>query len=197
MARTKDEALLEQRREEILRAAARVFKAKGFHLARTEDICAEAGLSAGTVFRHFRDKRAMINAIAEMELEHYKDEIRRIATKTELERLTRITASELDALMRPTEFDLGADSSLELACDVASRKRVLTFEKKLRVALAQELARGQAEGWVRKSLDCRGTATVILAVFTGLAFDQEIGAAFESGPTAKALADLFRKFIVG
>lgn len=196
MPRTKDEALHEQRREEILRAAARIFKAKGFHLARTEDICAEAGLSAGTVFRHFRDKRAMITAIAEIEFERYKDEIRRVATRQGLEQLTRISARELVELLRPTAFDLGTDSWLELARDPASRKRLLTFDKKLRSALIQELARGQAEGWVRKSLDARGAAHVILAVVTGLEFDQEIGTTIEWGATASALAELFRTFIL-
>ena len=45
MARPKNEKLEIQRREEILQAAARVFRAKGFHLARTEDICTEAETS--------------------------------------------------------------------------------------------------------------------------------------------------------
>jgi AcrR family transcriptional regulator len=197
MPRTKDEALHEQRRDEILRAAARVFKARGFHGARTEDICAEAGLSAGTVFRHFPDKRAMIDAIAEIEFEHYKDEVRRFATKEGLSRLTRITGRELVELLAPTDYDLGADAWLELARQPESRKRLLAFERKLRAALAQELARGQAEGWVRKSLDARGAATLVVAVFTGLEFDREIGLTFEPGATAKAIADLFRSFVLG
>ena len=196
MPRTKDTCLHDQRKEEILRAAACVFKAKGFHLARTEDICAEAALSAGTVFRHFPNKRAMITAIAEIEFERYQQEIQRLATKEGLQWMTRITAAELSELLRPTAFDLGADSWLELARDVEGKRRLLAFDKKLRATLVQELARGQAEGWVRKSLDPIGAANVILAVFSGLDFDHEIGATIEPEATARALADLFRNFII-
>ena len=195
MPRVKDDALHQKRQEEILLAAARVFKAKGFHAARTEDICAEAGLSAGTVFRHFPDKRAMIAAIATSELEQYQHEMRRLATKEGLQWLARITAKELPELLHPTAYDLSADSWLELVRDEDGRKQFLAFDKKLRATLATELARGQKEGWVRKSSDPRGLANVILALFSGLTFDQEIGARTDSSATAVALADLFSHFI--
>lgn len=196
MARTKDEILHQQRREAILRAAARVFKAKGFHGARTEDICAEAAASAGTVFRYFPDKRAMIVAVAEMEFERYRQEIRRLATPEGLRWLTRIGEADLAELLRPTEFDLGGDSWLELARDPAGRQRLLDFDRRLRADLARELKRGQAEGWVRLSLDPEGAANVILAIFSGLDFDCEIGSTIEPAATARALADLFRRFIL-
>ena len=85
---------------------------------------------------------------------------------------------------------------MELARDVEGKRRLLAFDKKLRATLVQELARGQAERWVRKSLDPIGAANVILAVFSGLDFDHEIGATIEPEATARALADLFRNFII-
>jgi TetR/AcrR family transcriptional repressor of uid operon len=195
MARTKDDSLHEKRQEEILLAAARVFKAKGFHAARTEDICTEAGLSAGTVFRHFPDKRAMITAIAGRELEQYQREVLQLATRDGLQWLTRITEKELSELLCPTVYDLGADSWLELVRDEAGSKQLLAVDKKLRTTLAVALSRGQEEGWVRKSLDPEGAANVILAVLSGLAIDQEIGACTGTAATAAALSDLFSQFI--
>jgi AcrR family transcriptional regulator len=195
MARTKDDSLHEKRQEEILLAAARVFKAKGFHAARTEDICTEAGLSAGTVFRHFPDKRAIITAIAGRELEQHQREVQQLATREGLKWLTRITEKELSELLCPTVYDLGADSWLELVRDEAGSKQLLAVDKKLRTTLAEALSRGQAEGWVRKSLDPEGAANVILAVLSGLAIDQEIGAPTGTAATAAALSDLFSQFI--
>lgn len=195
MPRVKDDSLHQRRQAEILLAAARVFKAKGFHAARTEDICAEAGLSAGTVFRHFPDKRAMIVAIAASEREQYQHEMTRLATKQGLQWLTQITDKELSELLRPTAYDLSADSWLELVRDEEGRNQLLAFDKKLRATLATELARGQKEGWVRKSLEPQGAANVILAIFSGLAFDQEIGVRTDSSATAAALSDLFSHFI--
>ena len=112
MPRTRNESLHQERRQDILQAAARVFKAKGFHLARTEDICTEAGMSAGTLFRHFPDKRAMIMAIAEIEFEHYKRELEQLATRDGIRWLARITPQELREVLQPQGFELVTDSWL-------------------------------------------------------------------------------------
>lgn len=51
----------EGRREEILKAATRVFGSKGFHKARIEDIALEAGIGKSTVYEYFRSKRQLFD----------------------------------------------------------------------------------------------------------------------------------------
>jgi TetR/AcrR family transcriptional repressor of uid operon len=53
------------RRAEILTAAQRCFVRSGFHGASMQDICAEAGMSPGNLYRYFRSKEALIAGIAE------------------------------------------------------------------------------------------------------------------------------------
>ncbi|MEA2935779.1 MAG: TetR/AcrR family transcriptional regulator, repressor for uid operon [Variibacter sp.] len=53
------------RRAEILDAAARAFSRAGFHGASMQDICAEAGMSPGNLYRYFRSKEEIIAAICE------------------------------------------------------------------------------------------------------------------------------------
>ncbi len=53
------------RRAEILAAAQRCFVRSGFHGASMQDICAEAGMSPGNLYRYFRSKEALIAGIAE------------------------------------------------------------------------------------------------------------------------------------
>lgn len=196
MARTKNLELHDQRRAEILLAAARVFKAKGFHLARTEDICQDAGMSAGTLFRHFATKQAMIAAIAQVEFESYRADLERIATKTGLEGLSRLNEQSLEELLTPTAYDLGADSWLELIRDPEGRAQVLQFDRHLRTILSRELVRGQKAGWVRPQLDATGAANLLLAIISGLHFDVQIGAELDKAATAKALSDLVGHFIL-
>lgn len=53
------------RREEILAAAQRCFARSGFHQSSMQEICAEAAISPGGLYRYFRSKEAIIAAIAE------------------------------------------------------------------------------------------------------------------------------------
>src|SRR3954454_5040443 len=59
--------LQSDRRAGILEAAERCFSRSGFHKASMQDICAEAGMSAGNLYRYFRSKETIIAAIAEAE----------------------------------------------------------------------------------------------------------------------------------
>src|SRR5262249_15087544 len=53
------------RRSEILDAAQRCFARNGFHQASMQDICTEAGMSAGNLYRYFPSKEAIIAGICE------------------------------------------------------------------------------------------------------------------------------------
>src|ERR1700704_4475925 len=53
------------RRDEILEAAGRCFVRSGFHQTSMQEICAEAGMSAGNLYRYFPSKEAIIAGIAE------------------------------------------------------------------------------------------------------------------------------------
>src|SRR3954454_10042846 len=53
------------RRDEILEAAERCFVRAGFHQTSMQEICAEAGMSAGNLYRYFPSKEAIISGIAE------------------------------------------------------------------------------------------------------------------------------------
>ena len=54
-----------QRKKEIVTAAITVFSQEGFYQARMDDIAQAAGLSKGTLYLYFKDKDALIIAIAE------------------------------------------------------------------------------------------------------------------------------------
>src|SRR5215210_1166030 len=54
-----------ERRDEILSAAQRCFVRTGFHQTSMQEICAEAGMSAGNLYRYFPSKEAIIAGIAE------------------------------------------------------------------------------------------------------------------------------------
>lgn len=63
--RAQDQGRVEQRRQEILQAAARVFARRGFHGARTREIAAEAGVAEGTIYNYYRSKRDLLIGLIE------------------------------------------------------------------------------------------------------------------------------------
>jgi AcrR family transcriptional regulator len=64
MPRVSD-AHLEARREQIIEAARRCFSRHGFHATSMQDVIAEAGLSVGAVYRYFKSKDQLRQAVAE------------------------------------------------------------------------------------------------------------------------------------
>lgn len=68
MPRVSDE-YLEHRRQQILDAARRCFARQGFHETSMQDVFRESGLSAGAVYRYFKGKEEIIQAISASTLE--------------------------------------------------------------------------------------------------------------------------------
>src|SRR5262247_2641541 len=65
LARLADPQLADRRRRQIMDAAISCFRRRGFHQATMQEICAEANISAGALYRYFASKAQIISAIAE------------------------------------------------------------------------------------------------------------------------------------
>ena len=63
MARTPK--VVEDRREQIIDAAMRVFAQKGFTRATNKDVAREAGITAGLIYHYFESKEALLMAVIE------------------------------------------------------------------------------------------------------------------------------------
>ncbi len=60
------EMMIETRRGQILQGAAQVFAEKGFHKATTKQIAKAAGVSEGTIYNYFGNKRDLLLELIEM-----------------------------------------------------------------------------------------------------------------------------------
>lgn len=63
--KTVDELADGNRRSELLRSAAKLFRRKGFDATSTRDIAAAAGMQSGSPFYHFKSKQALLFAVME------------------------------------------------------------------------------------------------------------------------------------
>lgn len=61
----KDERLIEQRREQIIEGAVRLFVEKGFYKTTTREIARECGLSIGTMYEYIQSKEDVLFLVCE------------------------------------------------------------------------------------------------------------------------------------
>ncbi|MBN1173869.1 MAG: TetR/AcrR family transcriptional regulator [Micromonosporaceae bacterium] len=101
------------RRQQILDAARACFTRRGFHATTMQDVIAEAGLSVGAVYRYFKGKDELIEAIANGYVERLRAQIMPlIEVDLPLEESMRATVEFLD------EVAIGEDGPLRLALQV-------------------------------------------------------------------------------
>ena len=71
MARQRDE----QKREQILDTATKLFSQHGYHATSVQDIVASSGLSVGTIYLYFANKEEIFDALLESGLEAFSLEL--------------------------------------------------------------------------------------------------------------------------
>jgi|APFre7841882724_1041349.scaffolds.fasta_scaffold07630_5 AcrR family transcriptional regulator len=196
MPRTRNESLAQQRREDVLAAAAGVFRRKGFHAARTEEICSAARISPGTLFRHFRDKDEIIAAVVETQTAVYVRLVEDAFSAQGMQAMLALDVETLARYLAPEAGGLSSESWLELARNPALHPLAREADQRIRKAIAAGVRAAQAAGLVRPTLDAEEAAEMLNALFSGLMFDQELSPERDLKPVARALAGLLRRYLL-
>lgn len=81
----------EERKNEILDVAERLFVTKGFDNTSTDDIISEIGIARGTLYYHFKTKTDILDAMTERMTKHLIEKADGIYRKKEIPVLQRLT----------------------------------------------------------------------------------------------------------
>ncbi len=157
-------------RQRILEAAITCFSRAGFHASSMQEICAEAQMSPGALYRHFPSKDAIIEAIAALE----RDRNRQILSKLE-----GATSNVLETI-----FDVGFAYLREVSATPACALCVEVFVEaqrndKIREIYERNNAEGRATiraalgraldaGEIAQGLDLDGVTAMLMALGDGL-----------------------------
>jgi AcrR family transcriptional regulator len=160
----------EERKNQILDAAAAVFSRLGFHEARMDDIVRESGLSKGTLYWYFTSKDAIITGLMQRIFDLGMGGLRRLegADGPVRERLLDYTRRLGDDFQR-----LSAVQSIafEFYAVAARHKTVRQFLKEYfkqyRATVARLIAQGIDRGEFRP-VDPDTVATTLAALYEGL-----------------------------
>jgi len=103
---------LTARREQILAAARACFRRNGLHNTSMQDLIHEAGLSVGAVYRYFKSKNDIINAIADTVAGGFQQHIEEIAA------LRLPLVDSMGLVLDDVEAQIGPDGNLPIALQV-------------------------------------------------------------------------------
>lgn len=70
---------MKSKRDQIVAAAAKVFREKGYHQSTTEDIAAEVGMLKGSLYYYIQKKEDLLHAVVEKPVQEMVDNLRAIA----------------------------------------------------------------------------------------------------------------------
>ncbi|MBI3899907.1 MAG: TetR/AcrR family transcriptional regulator [Gammaproteobacteria bacterium] len=159
--------------DEVMNKAVRVFCERGFHATSITDLAQATELTAGSLYKAFKDKRAIFLAALDHESTQRRAELMEAidAVRTGREKLHR-------ALMFYADMSCGTNgqrgclvvgTAVELATfDPEIAERVVGLMKRREKLLVDLIQRGQADGSVSKAIDVKATARFLLCLFHGL-----------------------------
>ena len=159
------------RREQILAAGRRCFLRDGFHATSMQDLFAEAGLSAGSVYRYFASKDDLIVAIAEDNLRAVEAVVHGLARHPQSGSLGEALAEVFSVIERQhAEHGLGG-----LAVQVWSEslrnpevaRRFTVMLTSLRAELAEFVRQQQAAGHFEASVAPAAVASLLISTVAG------------------------------
>ncbi|WP_024875612.1 TetR/AcrR family transcriptional regulator [Saccharomonospora piscinae] len=167
MPRPPDPARAAARREAVTAAAARLFAERGYENTSVTDLARAAGLSSGSVFYHFPDKRAVFRSLFERDLPQCRELVERsLDTDDPLESILGMVdalgAEALDPTARGIMVELlrQVDRDPELARIVSENASVLHrgFATLLRRAIESGTVDGgldpdEAAAWIQAVID--------------------------------------------
>jgi AcrR family transcriptional regulator len=155
----------ERQRGELLQAAVELFRERGYDDARVADIVERVDVSEGTFFNYFKTKDALLDELALVQIELFREVLR-----YELEESTQPVPERIREAMRAGALAIAADRSLQEV--IYTRSSLFSSRGVLKQrtfvmydALADLFRAGQQQGEIRDDRDAMQLAEMLIAIY--------------------------------
>jgi len=187
--------LQSDRRDEILAAAQRCFVRSGFHGASMQDICAEAGMSPGNLYRYFPSKEALIAGIAERDRAE-------LAQQFASADLSQGFFAVLEAMARH-HFTKRPDEEVLLCTEVMAEARrhpdiariCSSFDADVRTWLTDLLREAARRGDIPDDVDFYGVVTMLMIIADGVWWRRALARDFDPAAMVPIFMDITRHML--
>jgi TetR/AcrR family transcriptional regulator, repressor for uid operon len=196
MARTVNPVKAEMRRREILDAAQTCFERRGFHGTSMDQICSEAGISPGGLYRYFPSKEAIIAAMAEDERRTATLAFEGVRTADDfLLALSDLCEKFAQSYADPCHAAFAADLMAEAVRNPKFAAVARDAESRIRHEITDLIRAGQASHQVEPSLDAGEAATVLMAAADGLGLRLSVMGDYSVTSASAALKNLVLRYL--
>ena len=143
------------RRQELIRAAARLFRQQGFAATSTRDIAAAVGMRSGSPFYHFDNKEALLAAVMEEGMRSALARQDAVLQRPGLDRAPAVARfralvrSHLDVLLGPDSDFIPVMLYEWRSLNAAQREAVVELKNRYEAAWGALLAELHASGHLR------------------------------------------------
>jgi AcrR family transcriptional regulator len=193
--RRANEQLRYDRRDEILAAAQRCFVRSGFHGASMQDICAEAGMSPGNLYRYFPSKEALVAGIAERDRAE-------VAQEFASADLSRGFFAVLEG-MAHHHFAKKPSEQVLLCTEVMAEARrnpdiariSAAFDADVKKWLGGLLRAGIEHGDIPADVDIAGATTMLMIIADGVWWRRALDPNFDSATMVSMFMDMTRHML--
>jgi TetR/AcrR family transcriptional repressor of uid operon len=168
------------RRVEILDAAQRCFARAGFHGASMQEICAEAGMSPGNLYRYFPSKEALIAGICERNRAEAAESFLAVDRAPGFfEGLAALAHYHL--VERPeVEADLCAEIMAESRRNPEMARLQIELEGDIKTRLIDMLRRAAGRGEISGAVDLDAAATMLMVLGDGMSWRRACDPSFKA-----------------
>jgi TetR/AcrR family transcriptional repressor of uid operon len=183
------------RRAEILAAAQRCFVRSGFHGASMQEICAEASMSPGNLYRYFPSKEALIAGIAERDRAEVGQHFARADLShglfNVLEAMARhyFTKWPMERVLLCTEVMSESRRNAEIARISSS------FDADVGTWLKDLLRAAAERGDIPGDLDFDGVITMLMIITDGLWWRRAVEPDFDPEAMVSMFMDVMRHLL--
>ncbi len=184
------------RRDEILAAAQRCFVRSGFHQTSMQEICSDAGMSAGNLYRYFPSKEAIIAGIAERDRAE-------VAQDFERADLSQGLFSVLEGMARH-HFSVRSIEQVKLCTEVMSEARrnpeiariSSAFDADVRRWLTEMFNTAESRGDIPQNADITGAVEMLMVIADGIWWRRALDPQFNAETMIPVFMDVVRHLLL-
>ncbi len=194
--RTTNPELHRKRKLQIVEAASKCFVQRGFHQTSMKEICREASMSPGNLYRYFKSKEDIIKAAADAETEWLAEEMQKIGeTENIVDALTTTAMITIEEFNDPDQARFIAEIYAEAARNPSVGSCFSRNDAEMRRAIARLVQTAEREGKISPLLKPDETAQALAALIDGFSTRILVEPDFKPAKARKTIRQMIKSLL--